>query len=231
MQPRLSVAAFLIVSALSVGLWSAESRAEPKSAGAEPKKAAPAKPGDVDLDRSRVYVFVGRTGLGHEHGVEGKLKSGHLDWGAGAAAGELEFDMESFEADTEDARKCVGLEGEVKDSTRQQVTKTMRGTAVLNVEKFPTARFVVKTIAPLKKSRADASPEWQLDGDFTLHGETKPLRVVARAEEAEGMLHVRGRFAVLQTQYGIKPYSKGLGAVGVADELQIWGDLWIHRAK
>lgn len=45
------------------------------------------------------------------------------------------------------------------------------------------------------------------------------------------MLHVRGRFAVLQTQYGIKPFSKGLGAIGVADELQIWGDLWVHRAK
>ena len=224
MQPRLRVAAFLIACAFALVLWSTECRAEPK-------KAAPAKPGDVDLDRSRVYVFVGRTGLGHEHGVEGKLKSGHIDWGAKSGSGELEFDLESFEADTADARKYVGLEGEVKDSTRQQVTKTMQGASVLNVEKFPTARFVIETVAPLKKSKADAPPEWQLDGEFTLHGETKPLRVVARAEESKGMLHVRGRFAVLQTQYGIKPYSKGLGAIGVADELQIWGDVWIHRAK
>jgi hypothetical protein len=29
--------------------------------------------GDVDVNRSRVYTFVGKTGFGHEHGVTGRL--------------------------------------------------------------------------------------------------------------------------------------------------------------
>ena len=232
MKARLNLAVIVVGVAAGVGLWNSSTGwAGPKTARTSQPKAAEAQPGDVDLERSRVYVFVGKTGLGHEHGVEAKLKSGHLDWAEKSGSGELVFDMESFDADTEEARAHVGLEGEIKESTRQQVNANMRGPSVLDVEKFPTATFTIKTISPLKQAKADAPPAWQLDGDFTLHGVKKPLRVVARAEEKKGMRHIRGRFAILQTQYGIKPFSKGLGAVGVADELQIWGDLCVHGEK
>ena len=35
--------------------------------------------GDIYLPNSRVYVFVGKTGFGHEHGVIGKLKQGRVN--------------------------------------------------------------------------------------------------------------------------------------------------------
>jgi len=38
-------------------------------------------------------------------------------------------------------------------------------------------------------------------------------------------------FKIRQTDYGIKPFSRVLGAVGVKDELLISGDLWIMPAK
>jgi polyisoprenoid-binding protein YceI len=220
------LAVVVIGLAASAGLWNSTGWAGPKTVRTAQPKAVPAQAGDVDLERSRVYVFVGKTGLGHEHGVEGLLKSGHLDWPA--KTGELVFDMTSFDADTPAARKHVGLEGETSESTRKQVNANMLGPAVLNVEKFPTAKFVIDSITPVKPPRGIGLPSYQLDGEFTLHGVTKPLRIVVRGDKKKGMLHVQGRFAVLQTQYGIKPFSKGLGAIGVADELQIWGDLWIH---
>ena len=37
------------------------------------------EPGDVFLPGSRVYVFVGKTGFGHEHAVVGQLKQGRRD--------------------------------------------------------------------------------------------------------------------------------------------------------
>ena len=40
--------------------------------------AAPPAPGVVDLATSRVYVFVGKTGLGHSHAVAGLLQAGRL---------------------------------------------------------------------------------------------------------------------------------------------------------
>src|SRR5262249_16969897 len=62
----------------------------------------------VDYEPSRIYVKVGTaTRLGHEHGVEGNLKSGKLTLGGD---GEFVFDMASFTADTSLARKRVGLE-------------------------------------------------------------------------------------------------------------------------
>src|SRR5689334_7451493 len=77
---------------------------------AEPA-AKPLASGDVDPADSRVFVHVGKRRLGHEHGVEGLVKSGHLKLEATENAGEIVFDMRSFKADTDVARKHVGLDG------------------------------------------------------------------------------------------------------------------------
>src|SRR5262245_60989831 len=76
---------------------------------AKPAKKPEPKPGQIDLEKSRVYVRVGKKGLGHEHGVEGKIKSGTIDLSASKNIGEIEFDMATFLADTAEARKFVEL--------------------------------------------------------------------------------------------------------------------------
>ena len=60
-----------------------------------------------------------------------------------------------------------------------------------------------------------------------LHGTTRPLEFVADVELVKGWQHAGGAFTILQSDYGIKPYSKMLGAVGVADKLEIFGDLYV----
>ena len=181
--------------------------------------------GEIDLKRSRVYIFVGKTGLGHEHGVEGKIKDGYVHVGSNQDVGEIEFDMTSFIADTEAARKYVGLEGSTPDSTRQQVNKNMLGKDVLNVAKYPTAVFSIASAVSKKNKKGQ--PIVELKGDFTLHGKTRPLTITAAVTEKKGMQNLRGEFTILQTDYGITPYSTALGAIGVADQLKIFGDLWI----
>ena len=47
-------------------------------------------------------------------------------------------------------------------------------------------------------------------------------------EPKKGWHHLRGRFAIKQSDFKIAPYSTGLGAIGVADELTIFGDLWVR---
>jgi hypothetical protein len=44
-------------------------------------------------------------------------------------------------------------------------------------------------------------------------------------ERDGGGVRLRGNFTIMQTQYGIRPYSKAFGAVGVADRLTIYGDI------
>lgn len=187
--------------------------------------------GDVFLGGSRAYVFVGKTGLGHEHGVVGLLKEGRINLAAPRDSGMFVFDMASFAADTPEARKYVGLEGVTDASTQQQVNANMQGEYVLDSAKHPTATFVIKQIAKLDKPSQRNLPQYVLTGDFTLHGATRPIQVVADTEEQGGWIHLRGGFKMLQSQWGIKPFTKAFGAVGVADELTIWGDLWIAKQR
>jgi polyisoprenoid-binding protein YceI len=185
------------------------------------------QPGQVDLQRSRAYVRIGATGLGHEHGAEGRLKSGLLVLGANDRAGELVFDMTTFVTETAAARAYVGLGGGADASTAAKVTANMLGSEVLDVAKYPTATYRVRSSLALPKRQPSDPQSYQLDGEFTLHGVTRPLRTTAVGDEVGGLVHLRGQFSVRQTQFGITPYSKAFGAVGVADELKIWGDLWV----
>lgn len=197
------------------------------AAAAAPQPKKPLAPGEIDTARSRVYVHVDKTGFGHEHGVEGLVKSGSLHLGAGQNAGAIEIDMGSFTADSDDARRYVNLEGSTAPDTRTEVTNNMLGTSVLDVKQYPTATFVVTSIQQAPAKRPNAPQQYQLEGNFTLHGKTQKITILAEAMKASGYTHVRGSFTIAQTDYGITPFRKVLGAVGVADRLTIWGDLWV----
>jgi polyisoprenoid-binding protein YceI len=197
-----------------------------RTAAPEKRSEKPAlKPGDIDVEKSRIYVLVGKKGLGHEHGVEGKIKSGAIDLGAAKDPGAIEFDMVSFAADTDEARKSVELKGTIGESTRDKVTRTMLGPEVLDVEEFPTATFKIKT-QEMRKGKKEGDSV-VLKGDFTLHGQTQPLSITAKLERTKSRSHLSGSFTILQSDFGITPYKAALGAVGVTDELKIVGDLWI----
>lgn len=185
------------------------------------------QPGDVQTQASKVYVFVEKTGLGQQHGVEANLSASTLVLGATENAGKLVFDMTSFDADTPAARKYVGLSGTTDEGTRSAVNKNMKESAVLNVNQYPTATFDVASAKATGQTSRQGLPVYQLDGQFTLHGAKRPLSVTVEVEQARGWLHVRGNFNIKQTSFGITPYSKAFGAIGVADELKIYGDLFV----
>lgn len=187
--------------------------------------------GDVHLESSRVFMHVYKTGLGHEHGVVGQLKRGRVDLSDGLTGGELVFDMRSFDADSDEARRYVGLTGSTDTSTRQQVNENMHGPGVLDTQTHPTANFKINSITKLAEPSRRGFAQYQLDGAFTLHGVTAPVRIQADAEPKNGWLLLRGGFSILQSTYGIKPFTKAFGAVGVADRLDIWGDLWIASER
>ncbi len=188
------------------------------------------KSGDINVEYSRVFVFVRKTGLGHDHAIEGKLVSGMLhvqNTGAAIdAADTLVFDMTSFDADGDKARRYVGLEGSTDLSTRKQVNANMLGKDVLNVKAFPTATFKPTSIQVVSSSK-EGEAAVTIGGEFTLHGATQPVKFNAIATNVNGWLHLHGQFNILQSKFGIKPFTKAFGAVGVADELTIYGDLFI----
>ncbi len=227
--PRKSKVTFFVMGmVLSTASWARQPGvSSSRSTTSANTKTRAIKAGDVNLQSSRVYIHVDKTGLGHEHGVEGRLQAGHVHLESPGKGGELVFDMGSFVADTPRARRYVGLSGTSDAETRREVTANMLGADVLNVSHFPQARFHITKIRQLAQPSHRGLPRYQLDGTFTLHGVTKRISTVVDTERKNGWVHLRGSFVLLQTQYGMKPFTKMLGAVGVADRLEIWGDLWV----
>ncbi len=190
---------------------------------------APAE-GDINTKTSRVYIYVGKVGLGHEHAIAGQVKAGIIHFGAKSDAGEIVFDMPTFVADSAASRKYLGLQGTTAASTAKEVTANMLGADVLDVRKYPTATFKIASALPLKKRTDNAHPLYRLEGEFTLHGVTRPLQLDAEILEQDDGIRVRGSFGIRQTTFGIRPYSKAFGAVGVTDELSIHGDIILAKA-
>ena len=182
--------------------------------------------GQVNTEHSRVYIFVDKTGVvGHQHAIEGRLASGDL-FLSGQRNGGLVFNMQSFDADTPRARSYLGLEGTTDEATRKKVNENMLGVEILNVKKFGTAKFENARIQSKKTMSKRQLPEYLLVGDFTLHEKTRHVEILCDLEVKDGWNHIRGGFKIRQSDYGIKPFSKMLGAVGVTDELTIYGNLW-----
>jgi polyisoprenoid-binding protein YceI len=211
--------------ALAAGLLSV-GRAEQGQTGGTGNRGS-----GFQIETSRVYIFVGKVGLGHEHAVVGKLKSGTVQLGASRQAGEIVFDMSTFAADTYEAREYFGMEHTVPEGRRKEVSDNMKGADVLDVRKHPTATFKIESALPLNRKSGDGNPMYCLDGEFTLHGHKRPLKIDAEISEQNDGYRLIGSFKIKQTDYGIRPFSKAFGAVGVTDELTIHGDLVVTRTR
>jgi hypothetical protein len=66
--PLTNIAAIFLMTLMASSLFGQESA---------PIKAE-VTPGDINLGLSRVYTFVDKKGVGHQHAIEGKLSSGSL---------------------------------------------------------------------------------------------------------------------------------------------------------
>jgi polyisoprenoid-binding protein YceI len=66
-----------------------------------------------------------------------------------------------------------------------------------------------------------------IDGQFTLHGKTRTIRFLTelKGTNTPGVARLTGWFKILQSDYGMKPFSAAGGVIGIEDELVIYGDL------
>jgi len=54
------------------------------------------------------------------------------------------------------------------------------------------------------------------------------VMIPIEVEQRGAWLRLRGTFTIKQTDFGMKPYAKLGGVVGVADELRITGDVLVR---
>ncbi len=85
---------------------------------------------------------------------------------------------------------------------------------VLHPDKYSTASFSSKSI----QENGDSC---HVSGDLSLHGVTKPIDF--DIDTSSGGL--KGRFTIVQTDYGIKPFKAMMGTLKIKDEMDIGFDL------
>lgn len=223
--------ALLVLAALALLAACAPRRPEAPPAPAVPPP--PAEPGVVvvpegakryfvDPDRSVVTIRVYRAGplarLGHNHVVTSGTESGTVWTGAGPAGSgfELQLPVSALVVDDPAARQAAGPEfaGEVPQDAREGTRRNMLRPEVLDAEVFP--EIIVRADALGGTWEAPVASARMTLRDRTLVRKV-PLTIVRSPEE----IVARGTFRVLQSEFGITPFSVAGGAIQVADELDV----------
>lgn len=164
---------------------------------------AAAQTGGIDTARSNLTIRVEKTGLfsafAHNHTIQASIASGQLDVEKRSVA--LTFN----------AREMKVLDPGVKASEIADIDQTMKSDKVLDVQRYPDIRFVSTSVT------AQEGGHYQVRGDLTLHGVTKPveLPVVLAHDRYTGSVKLK------QTDFGIAPVSIAGGTVKVKDVIEI----------
>jgi len=164
---------------------------------------AAAQTADVDAGRSNITVKVEKSGLfsafAHNHTIQAPIASGKLDTEKRTAT--LTFNTKEMKV----------LDEGVKDSEKAEIEQTMKSDKVLDVQHFPEIRFASTSIT------AQDGGRYQVRGDLTLHGTTRPVEFPITFSKDR----YRGSVKLKQTDFSIAPVSIAGGTVKVKDVIEI----------
>lgn len=167
-------------------------------------------PHNIDTQHSTLTVHVAKSGMlsafGHDHTIVAPIASGAVD--AGARRVELNCHAAALRVRDPNA----------SDKDRAEIQKQMLGPEVLDVERYPEIAF-------RSSGAEEAAGGWNVRGDLTIRGKTRPVTV--RVTEKDGRYTGTARFR--QSEFGIQPIKIAGGAMRVKDELRIDFDIQLAR--
>ena len=162
-------------------------------------------------DRGRILLCTFRDGLaaqaGHDLTIEATRWSGELGVNdeLSPAGLEVRVDLGALVV-----REGTGGVKPLTDRDRREIAVTMR--KVLGAGQHPEAVFAAD------KFRPDADGGGEISGTLTLRGQARPLRLQVK-QTGTGRYHAETQ--VIQSDYGIKPYTAFLGALRVRDAVDV----------
>ncbi|MFB4296387.1 YceI family protein [Actinomadura sp. NTSP31] len=167
-------------------------------------------PGD-----GRLLLRTSRSGLGRRAGHDLTIEA--TRWTAEATVREpLEESSAKVVVvvDGLEVREGTGGVKPLSDRDRQDIAENL--CKVLDARRHPEITFT---------STGISASAGEVEGDLTIMGTTKPIRVRAEIEDDR----VRGGATVQQTRWGVKPYTAFFGALRLADDVEVEFDLRISE--
>jgi polyisoprenoid-binding protein YceI len=162
----------------------------------------------------RLLVKTTRTGLGAKAGHD--LTIVVTRWRGRATVDTSDPASSSVvvevEVDSLEVREGTGGVKPLTDADRAQITKTLG--EVLHTAQHPTITFRSRQVE-------GSAGSFTVDGELTVMGVTRPVMVQGRVTDGR----VVGGATVVQSQWGIRPYSAFFGALKLSDEVKIDFDI------
>jgi polyisoprenoid-binding protein YceI len=158
----------------------------------------------------RLLVHTTRTGLGakagHDLAIEVTRWHGRATVDPATPANSsvtVEVDADSFEVG-----EGTGGVKPLSDADRAQIHKTLK--AILHTAQHPTITFRSRRVA-------GSATSFACDGELTIMSVTQPVALQGRVSDSR----VSGGTTVVQSRWGIRPYSAFFGALKLSDEVKV----------
>lgn len=117
-----------------------------------------------------------------------------------------------------DPKQLTNVDAAMGDFERKEFHNVLRN-QILEADKFPTIKFASVSVGNVQRDGDKRS--FTLIGDLTVHGTTKRVSFPVNATLSEKELRAIGEEKVKLTDFGLKPFEKGMGLIKIADELKV----------
>jgi polyisoprenoid-binding protein YceI len=177
---------------------------------------------EVNPRSSQLSILVFRGGkfsrLGHNHVMTSQDVSGRV-WvhpEFPRSGFELSFPVAQLVVDDAGARRAAGgdFPPDIPQSDKDGTRKNMLKPEVLDGEHYPQVRLQAAKVGGTLQAP-------QVTARITIKDATREVEVPVQVAIEGAKLSASGEFDILQTEFGIKPFSVALGALEVQDRLHI----------
>ncbi len=167
------------------------------------------------------------SGLSHNHVMRASEFDARasLDPTSGECSVKVTVPVKALEVDPPKLREEFGLKERIDEGDRKTIRENMLDADQLDAERYPT---ITLQSTRCRFERTTLS----LQARLTLRGKTRSVRLeLERVVAPDGRTVLVGTLPIKGTDYGLEPYSAGLGSLKNADEMTIHLELYAQFPK
>lgn len=180
----------------------------------------------VDSSRSGIEILVRKAGFlkrfGHDHVVLARNLEGHVNWLPDLlqACGVVSFQATSLVVDDPLYREKYQLSTNPSSNDIEKTRANMLS-KVLDSSLWPDVTIQLRY-------DGGALPALKVRAGIKLHGAKRDFVVPVTASFEDSIWHISGDMEILQSDFGIKPFSAAGGALRIEDKLQIRFTIYLN---
>jgi hypothetical protein len=192
----------------------------------------------IDAQRSVVLILIYRDGrlaaLGHNHVIAVRELSGDIVLAADLAQSswQLDFPVAALSVDEPQLRAAQGsnFQSAVDPVAIAGTREHMLGPALLDAERFPTIHLQSLQLKPHADAAGSEAEDLLMTLRILVRDRSTEVQLPVSLQRSGDELVAGGEFDLTHAQLGLTPYSVALGALRVAERMQVRFRLVARRA-